>query len=97
MFIAILVYVIKNSLQYGFRYVISTQFICMLVLPVDQNAGALSRQTWIDFCAASTSVFHRDSPREPAKEQNDAAAADHASTSKSATEPPITKSKTHEL
>ena len=68
-----------------------------MILPVDQNAGALPRQTWIDVCAVSASVFHRDSPQEPAKEQNGAAAADHAPTPKSATEPPITKSETQEL
>ena len=71
--------------------------IIVLILPVDQNAGALARQTWIDFWAASTSVFHRDSPQEPAKEQNGTTAAYRAPTPKSATEPPITKSKTQEL
>jgi len=40
-----------------------------LILPVDQNAGALPRQTWIDFCAVLASVFHRDSPQEPAKDR----------------------------
>ena len=68
-----------------------------LILPVDQNVGALPRQTWIDVCAASTSVLHRDPPQEPAKEQNGAAAADRTPTPKSVTEPPNTKSNTQEL
>jgi len=40
-----------------------------LILPVGQNAGALPRQTWIDVCAASTSVLRRDPPQEPAKDE----------------------------
>ena len=64
----------------------------LMVLPVDQNAGALPRQTWIDVCAVFASVLHRDPPQEPAKEQNDAVAADRTPTPKSVTEPPITKS-----
>jgi len=68
-----------------------------MILPVDQNAGALPRQTWIDMCAASTSVLHCDPPEEPAKEQNGAAAADRTPTLKSVTEPPNTKSNTQEL
>ena len=39
-------------------------------------------------CAVLASVLHSDSPQEPAKGQNGAAAADHAPTPKSATEPP---------
>ena len=72
-------------------------FQSIVILPIDRNVGALPRQTWIGFCAVLASVFHRDSPQEPAKEQNGAAAADHAPTPKSATEPPITKSKSQEL
>ena len=68
-----------------------------LILPVDQNAGALPRQTWIDVCAAFASVLRRDPPQEPAKEQNGATAADRTPTPKSVTEPPITKSNTQEL
>ena len=40
-----------------------------LILPVDQNAGALPRQTWIDFCTVSASVLHRDPPQEPTKDE----------------------------
>ena len=40
-----------------------------MILPVDQNAGALPRQTWIDFCAVLASVLHRDSPQEPTKDR----------------------------
>jgi len=40
-----------------------------LILPVDQNAGALPRQTWIDVCAVSASVLHRDPPQEPANDE----------------------------
>jgi len=58
-----------------------------LILPVDQNDGALPRQTWIDICAALASVLHRDPPQEPAKDE----------TAKSVTEPPNTKSNTREL
>jgi len=68
-----------------------------MILPFDQNAGALPRQTWIDVCAALTSILHRDPPQEPAKEQNGAAAADRTPTPKSVTEPLITKSNTQEL
>ena len=68
-----------------------------MILPVDQNVGALPRQTWIDVCAAFASVLHRDPPQEPAKEQSGAAAADRTPTPKSVTEPPITKSNTQEL
>ena len=68
-----------------------------MILPVDQNAGAMPRQTWIDVCAASTFVLHRDPPQEPAKEQSGAAAADRTPTPKSVTEPPNTKSNTQEL
>ena len=39
----------------------------LLILPVDQNAGALPRQTWIDVCAVFASVLHRVPPQEPAK------------------------------
>jgi len=39
----------------------------LMILPVDQNAGALPRQTWIDFCAVLASALHRDPPQEPAK------------------------------
>ena len=39
----------------------------LMILPVDQDVGALPRQTWIDFCAVLASVLRRDSPREPAK------------------------------
>ena len=63
-----------------------------LILPVDQNVGALPHQTRIDFCAVLASVLHRD-PSRTGKRQNGAAAADHAPTPKSATEPPITKRK----
>jgi len=66
----------------------------LMIMPVDQNAGALPRQTCIDVCAALASVLHRDPPQEPAKEQNGAAAADRTPTSKSVTEPPNTKSNT---
>ena len=69
----------------------------LMILPVDQNAGTLPRPTWIDVCAASTSVLHRDPPQELAKEQNGAAAADRTPTPKSVTEPPNTKSNTQEL
>jgi len=41
----------------------------LLILPVDQNAGALPRQTWIDVCAVFASVLHRDPPQEPAKDE----------------------------
>ena len=41
----------------------------LMILPVDQNAGALPRQTWIDVCAVSASVLHRDPPQEPAKDE----------------------------
>ena len=68
-----------------------------LILPVDQNDGALPRQTWIDICAVFASVLRRDPPQEPAKEQNGAAAADRTPTPKSVTEPPNTKSNTQEL
>ena len=61
-----------------------------MILPVDQNVGALPRQTWIDVCAASTSVLHRDPPQEPAKEQSGTAAADRTPMPKSVTEPPNT-------
>ena len=40
----------------------------LMILPVDQNVGAMPRQTWIDVCAASTSVLRHDPPQEPAKE-----------------------------
>ena len=40
-----------------------------MVLPVDQNAGALPRQTWIDVCAVFASVLRRDPPQEPAKDE----------------------------
>ena len=40
-----------------------------LILPVDRNAGALPRQTWIDFCAVLAFVLHRDPPQEPAKDE----------------------------
>ena len=69
----------------------------LMILPVDQNAGALACQTWIDVCAVFASVLRRDPPQEPAKEQNGAAAADRTPTPKSVTEPPITKSETQEL
>jgi len=39
------------------------------ILPVDQNAGALPRQTWIGFCAVLASVLHHDPPQEPAKDE----------------------------
>ena len=39
-----------------------------LILPVDQNAGALPRQTWIDFYTVLASALHRDPPQEPAKD-----------------------------
>jgi len=68
-----------------------------VILPVDPNAGALPRQTWIDACTAFASVLRRDPPREPAKEQSGAAAADRTPTPKSVTEPPITKSNTQGL
>ena len=48
-------------------------------------------------CAVLASVLRLDSPQEPAKRQNGAAAADHAPTPKLATEPPNTKRKTQEL
>jgi len=41
----------------------------LMILPVDQNAGSLPRQTWIDVCAVSASVLHRDPPQEPAKDE----------------------------
>ena len=41
---------------------------CLMILPVDQNAGALPRQTWIDSCAVLASVLHHDPPQEPAKD-----------------------------
>jgi len=37
-------------------------FYLFIILPVDQNAGALPRQTWIDFCVVLASVLHRDPP-----------------------------------
>ena len=40
-----------------------------MILPVDQNAGALLRQTWIDVCAVFASVLRRDPPQEPAKDE----------------------------
>jgi len=40
-----------------------------MILPVDQNAGALPRQTWIDVCAVFASVLHHDPPQEPAKDE----------------------------
>ena len=41
----------------------------IMILPVDRNAGALPRQTWIDVCGVSASVLHRDPPQEPAKDE----------------------------
>ena len=41
----------------------------VVILPVDRNAGALPRQTWIDFCAVLASVLLRDPPQEPAKDR----------------------------
>ena len=41
----------------------------LMILPVDQNVGALPRQTWIDLCAVLASVLHRDPPQEPAKDE----------------------------
>jgi len=41
----------------------------LMILPVDQNAGALPRQTWIDVRAVLASVLHRDPPQEPAKDE----------------------------
>jgi len=41
----------------------------LMILPVDQNAGALPRQTWIDVCVAFASVLRRDPPQEPAKDE----------------------------
>ena len=69
----------------------------LLILPVDQNAGAMPRQTWIDVCTAFASVLLRDPPQEPAKEQSGTAAADRTPTPKSVTEPPNTKSNTQEF
>ena len=40
-----------------------------LILPVDKNAGALPRQTWIDVCVVFASVLHHDPPQEPAKDE----------------------------
>ena len=40
-----------------------------MILPADQNAGALPRQIWIDVCAVLASVLHRDPPQEPAKDE----------------------------
>ena len=37
--------------------------------PVDQDAGALPRQIWIDFCTVLASVLRFDSPQEPAKDR----------------------------
>jgi len=39
----------------------------LMILPVDQNARLLPRQTWIDVCAVFASVLRRDPPQEPAK------------------------------
>ena len=43
---------------------------------------SLPRQTWIDVCAASTSVLRRDPPQEPAKEQSGAERKELASVKK---------------
>ena len=40
-----------------------------MILPVDQDVGALPRQSWIDFCAVLASVLRRDPPQEPAKDR----------------------------
>ena len=40
-----------------------------MILPFDQNAGALPRHTWIDVCAVFASVLHRNPPQEPAKDE----------------------------
>jgi len=40
-----------------------------MILPVDRDARALPRQTWIDFYAVLASVLHRDPPQEPAKDR----------------------------
>jgi len=47
----------------------STYRLRFLILPVDRNAGALPRQTWIDFCTVLASVLHRNPPQEPAKDE----------------------------
>ena len=41
----------------------------LMILPADQIARALPRQTWIDFCAVLASVLHRNPPQEPAKDR----------------------------
>ena len=41
----------------------------LMILPVDQNIGALPRQTWIDVCAVFASVLRRNPPQEPAKDE----------------------------
>jgi len=41
----------------------------LMILPVGQDAGALPRQIWIDFCAVLASVLRLDSPQEPAKDR----------------------------
>jgi len=41
----------------------------LMILPVDENAGALPRQTWIDVCTVFASVLRRDPPQEPAKDE----------------------------
>jgi len=62
----------KNR-DYVSSFSLSCIFISMitlcLILPVDRNAGALPRQTWIDFCAMLASVLHCDPPQEPAKDE----------------------------
>ena len=40
-----------------------------MILPVDQDVGALPCQIWIDFCAVLASVLRLDSPQEPAKDR----------------------------
>ena len=40
-----------------------------MILPVGQDAGALPRQIWIDFCTVLASVLRLDSPQEPAKDR----------------------------
>ena len=50
------------------KFNIATDIILQLILPIDQDARALPRQIWIDFCVVLASVLRLDSPQEPAKD-----------------------------
>jgi len=58
---------VKEGLSH--RSTINGEVQRRLILPVDRDARTLPRQTWIDLCAALTSVLHCDSPQEPAKDR----------------------------